>query len=252
MVREQVWLTLPQVVVLLATRNIELALQVTASNPDLLVLKANRIIGMRASVAFKTKATKKERRDAVRRLRKKNLARKDQSRYLEAQQRVASLLASGVSVRGSRKPGAPLKKLDPAEFTRLELQGLDARDKRTREVVFYNLLIEAFEFIERIREPAPGTVGVDTRPECQEEHQLSTAHREEWNITGDPFPALLEWARSEWGHAPDEFPSVNELLRAHRARFGRVLGISEKMMRPVRLELASKKALRGGAPTHRR
>ena len=248
MARPKVWLTLPQVVVLLATRNVDLAAQVTASNPDLLVVKANRILGMRASVPLQAEATNEEMRDALRQLRQEKLAGEHESRYLEMQQRVADLLSTGLSVRGSRKLGGPLKKIDPAEFTRLELRGLHAIEKRTGEVVFYDLRIQASEFLERFREAVIQTGSLGSQAEPQE---LSSGRAKGWEVSGDQVPALIEWARSKWGDNLYKLPNADELVRAHRAQFKRVRGISEKTMRHVRTALAPEKARRGGAPTHR-
>jgi hypothetical protein len=251
MAQGQVWLTLPQVVVLHATRNLDLALQITGNNPDLLLAKANRILGMRASVPLDPEATDEQRRDALRQLRRETLAGDHESRYLKAQQQVTRVLASGVSVRGSRKPGEPLKKLDPAEFTRLELRGVDAIDKRTGEVVFYDLRVDALEYLEKLGE-ATDTGGVGSQAQLEGLGELSSTRTEEWNVKGDQVPALIEWARFKWGDDLNELPNPQGLVRAHRAQFGRRRGISEKTMRHVRATLAPAKARRGGAPTHRR
>lgn len=250
MAQGQVWLTLPQVVVLHATRNLELALQITGSNPDLLLAKANRILGVRAWVPLEYEATIEQRRNALRRLREATFAGDRESRYLNAQQQVTKVLASGVSVLGSRKPGGRLKKLDPAEFTRLELRGVDAIDKRTGEVVFYDLRIHALEYLEK-RGEATDTGGVGFQAKLEGPGELSSARAEEWNIKGDQVPALIEWARSQWGDDLNKLPNAQGLVRAHRAQFGRKRWISERIMRHVRAALAPAKARRGGAPTHR-
>ena len=56
MARQQVWLTLPQVVVLEATRDLDLVFQVMGSNPDLLPIKANQILGMPAYVPIEAES----------------------------------------------------------------------------------------------------------------------------------------------------------------------------------------------------
>jgi hypothetical protein len=56
MARQQAWLTLPQVVVLEATRDLDLVFQVTGSNPDLLPIKANQILGMPAYVPIEAES----------------------------------------------------------------------------------------------------------------------------------------------------------------------------------------------------
>jgi len=101
MARQQAWLTLPQVVVLEATRDLDLVFQVTGSNPDLLSIKANQILGMLAYVPIEAEASDEQRRDALRQLRQEKLPGERESRYLVAQQRVAGLLAGGVPVKVS-------------------------------------------------------------------------------------------------------------------------------------------------------
>lgn len=255
MARQQVWLTLPQAVVLRTTRDLDRALEVTGKNPDLHLVKANQFLGRLASVPLHPEVTEQESRKALRRLREENFGGKHKSRYLEVQQKVAELLGSGIPVRGSRKPGGALKKISPSEFTRLELRGLHAMDRLTGKVVFYDLRIEAIELLEKLGETAPHSAVLDvldTRAERTRPQEPTSTRTEEWNVRGDPTPALIEWARRRWGDDLWRLPNADGLLRAHREQFGRQYGISEKTMRAVRAALAPKKARRGGAPTHRR
>jgi hypothetical protein len=143
-----VWLNLPQAVVLSATRSIALALGLTDDNPDLLLLKANRILGVRAAVPLETEATDEQRRDAYKQLRHASLATDGESRYLVAQRRLAELLAAGVTVKASRKYNGPYEVVDPAEFTRLELRGGDAIDKLSKNLVLFDLRINMSELNE--------------------------------------------------------------------------------------------------------
>lgn len=70
MAREQVWFNLPQVVVLTATR--DLTLKVVASNPDLLLVKANQILGERDSVPLDAEPGTEAAHKAIRQLREES------------------------------------------------------------------------------------------------------------------------------------------------------------------------------------
>ena len=249
MAREQVWFTLPQAVVLLATRDLDLCLQVTGSDSDLLVVKANRLLGMRGFVPLDPEAGGEEEREALRKLREEKLAGKHESRYLTTQKQLPDLLARGISVRGSRNPGGPLKRIDSTEFTRLELRGLDAIDKRTGEAIFYNLRIHAFEFVEKLRQPAeqPGTRSADQPPGANERPSLKDRMSA---CTGDRLPLVMEWVLLKY--RDKKLPGREQMLKDFRKDFGPLLGVNEKTMREVRRSLVTGKERLGGAPTHRR
>ena len=246
MAREEVWFNLPQAVVLEATRDIELVLRLSDKDPDLLLQDANRALGLRASVPLEDEAPEAERRDAFARLQEELYANMTTSPYLTAEGRVWSLFIRGVPVKARRKLGGVLRTLEPVEFTRLEPRGVNAIDKRTGEIAYYDLRVDVFGLIEKFREPAAGAAGSSgNKP------QSSGTKTPKWTTKGDPVPALIEWARKRWGDDLDELPNSQGLLVAHRQEFGRARGINEKTMRAVRLALTPEKARRGGSPTHR-
>jgi hypothetical protein len=89
------WLNVPQAVVLEATRDINLALDLTEDDPVLLVIKANQRIALRTVIPLEEDADDEQRRDAFRRLREERAALHGDNRYQEAQQRVHRRLLGG-------------------------------------------------------------------------------------------------------------------------------------------------------------
>src|SRR5437868_10097867 len=82
------WLSVPQAVVLVATRDIELALGLTENNAALLVIKANQRIAVRTVIPLEANADDEQRRDALTRLREERAVLRDDSLYLEAQEQL--------------------------------------------------------------------------------------------------------------------------------------------------------------------
>ena len=232
MSRSDVWLNIPQAVVLEATGDLEQAQGIKDSDPRLLVMKATLRLAPRLFMPVAADATASETRLAFEKLREEmDVPINRNYRYQDILRKVQARLIAGVTVKGSRNLNLPLEVIDPAEFVRLELYGIDAIDPRTQGLVWRNLLINARELAE-----AAATLPV----------------KRKWDCTGDPHPNLIEWARSKWGDAPAQMPGRDELLRLHRQEFGRVPGISENSMRDLRRALVPASARRGGAPTHRR
>lgn len=245
------WLNLPQAVVLEATHDLKLALGLTGSDPALLVMKASQQI-VRRVIPLGANADDGQRRDALRRLRDEVAAVQDANPYLEAQQRVHQRLLAGVRAKASRTPGGPSETVDPVEFTRVELRGVDAIDKRTQAVMLYDLRINGSDMIKDLCESSKGSTGGDLSGDSGQRHKDSPHEVEKWDCAGEPLPKLLEWARSRWGEDTQTVPSRQALLSIFREQFGRVSGVNQTTMREVRRQIASQKARRGGAPMHRR
>jgi hypothetical protein len=142
------WLNVPQAVVLEATRDIDLALDLTEDDPVLLVIKANQRIALRTVIPLEEDADNEQRRDAFRRLREQRTAVHGDNCYQEAQQQLHRRLFAGVGIKASRTPGGPCESVDVVELTRVELRGVDAIDKRTEAVMLYDLRINGFDLIE--------------------------------------------------------------------------------------------------------
>jgi hypothetical protein len=246
------WLNVPQAVVLEVRRDIDLALDLTEDDPVLLVIKANQRIALRTVIPLEKDADNEQRRDAFRRLREERAAVHCDNCYQEAQQQLHRRLLAGVGIKASRTPGGPCESVDVVELTRVELRGVDAIDKRTGAVMLYDLRINGFDLIEHFCGRFISSADADSRQKHQQKHKPSSQEGKKWDCTGDPVPKLIVWAQSRWGEDVQRLPSRGDLLLTFRGEFGRVLGINEKTMREVRRRLASQKARRGGAPTHRR
>jgi len=246
MIAADPWLNVPQAVVLEATHDIELVLNLTAENPALLEIKAR--LRLRCPVVEPEAGAETEQWNDARERAKASL----RPIYLEAQQQVSRRLVAGVSTKARRTPSGPYESVDPVEYLGTELQGSDAIDKRTRSVRLFDILINAFDYIEHMTgrpiRPASGA----SSPAPDQIGDASSREVERWEGTGDPMPKLIDWARSKWGEDLQKLPNCTELLRLFRKQFGRVSGINEKTMRPVRRQLASPEARRGGARMHRR
>jgi hypothetical protein len=246
------WLSVPQAVVLVATRDIELALGLTENNAALLVIKANQRMAVRTVLPLEANADDEQRRDALTKLREERAVLRDDSLYLEAQEQLHRRLLAGVRTKASRTPGGRCESVDVVEFTRVELRGVDAIDKRTGAVMLYDLRINGVDLIETLWGRPISSAGSDLGQQPGQMHEHSSQEVEKWDCAGDPVPKLIDWARSTWSEDTQKLPNRGELLATFRGQFGRVLGVNEKAMREVRRRLASQKARRGGAPLHRR
>jgi hypothetical protein len=246
------WLNVPQAAVLEATKNIELALGLTAETTALLVIKANQLLVRPIIIPLEADADAEQRKEALKKFQEAKTGMWVESRYLEAEQRVRCRLVAGVRTKAKRTLHGRYESVDPVEYIAAKLQGSDAIDKKTRTVILFDVLINLHDYIEHLTgEPK---TPADVVPSCAPSQMREDPSQgvEIWECTGDPVPKLVDWARSKWGNGSQKLPNRFELLRLFRKQFGRVSGINEKTMREVRRQLASREARRGGAPTHRR
>jgi len=219
------WLSVPQAVYLEATRDIATAVKLTHDDPAVLIVDVMRRVG-RIDIPGDEGAGRREAKEVA--LRALGPTR---GRYDAALRKLADKLIGGLPIKGRREPGLPLELIDPAEFTGLELSGVNAVNRTTGEVVWYDLRISARAQVKILaRESA----------------------FEPWESTGDPLPELLEWAASTCAGNLNKLPGREELLRRFRKKYGPVRGIGPHIMREVRRQLASKTSKQGGAPTHHR
>ena len=251
MTRDRFWLTVPQAVVLEATRDIELVVGLNDDDPNSLLMKANQLITRSLLIPLEDDADQEQRLNAFRTFHEKKATLQENNPYFEAQQRVHKRLAAGVTTKASRTENGPWEMVDFLELTRLELCGVHAVDRRTRTVSLYDLRIHGFEYIENLigRPIGAASTPSDEPPEINKE--LARAP-EKWDCSGDPIPQLIEWALSNWGDDLRKLPNRSKLLEIFRKQYGRVLGVNEKTMRDLRHKLAPEELRRGGAPTHRR
>jgi hypothetical protein len=218
------WLTVPQSVYLEATRDIETAVELTQNDPKVLVVDVMRRLGQIAIPGDGHVGRRKAKEIALRALASKR------GRYGTVLRELQCKLIDGLAVKGRRESRSPLELIDPAEFTGIELSGVNGVSRTTGEIVWHDLRISARAQVEILaRESA----------------------FEPWESTGDPLPKILKWARSISGENLEMLPGREELLRCFRKRFGPIRGISQQIMRKVREQLASETSKRGGSPTHR-
>jgi hypothetical protein len=150
----EIWLNVPQAVVLEATGDLGRASGLVERDPVLLVIKAPRLLPPLARVPIEPDASNEERQLAARRIREEIEPQQSKRCYAISLRRVHSKLRDGVTTKGRRAPNLPIEIIDPAEFVSLELDGVNAVDPRTGEPVFYDLLVCARELIEGKSEDA--------------------------------------------------------------------------------------------------
>jgi hypothetical protein len=250
MIDDDPWLNVPQAVVLEATGDIELGLDLTADNPILLVIKANQLIARQTVIPLAEDADQARRAEAFRKLREALMGKQDDGRYAEAERRLRRRVVAGVRTKASRTPGGAYENVDPVEYTRAEFQGVDAIDKRTQKIILFDVRISCIDLINSLAETAITRSGIGSSDALAQPHALQEL--EKWDHAGDPVPKLIDWARSRWGKDVQKLPNRDALLQAFRGQFGRVFGINQNTMREVRRQLAPREARRGGAPMHRR
>ena len=247
---DELWLNVPQAVVLSATGDLDLALGLVAPDPDLLVFKANAVVARRTVIPVAADPDPKQRAEAFRKLQESKI--EEEGRYAELERQVHRYVIAGTRTTASRTPGGPYENINPVEYTRAEFQGVDAVDKRTGKIILFDLRINGGDLVEHLAEDGlMPTDGASSRPYGRDRQPVSEKI-EKWDSAGDPVPKLIDWARSKWGDGTQALPNRDELLREFREQFGQVLGVNEKVMREVRRRLASSEARRGGAPGHRR
>jgi hypothetical protein len=247
-----VWLNVPQAVVLGVIGDLELVLDLTADDPALLVMKANQLVARRTVIPLAADADREQRAEAFRQLRETGIGRKAEGRYAELERQLHRQLIAGVRTKASRTPGGAYENIDPVEYTRAELQGVDAIDVRTGNIILFDLRINCTDLIKSLAETVLTPAGVASSRAYGRQHQPRSREIKIWDHVGDPVPKLIDWVRSSWGDDAQQLPNRDELLRAFRVQFGRVLGINEKTMRVVRRQLASREARGEGAPMHGR
>lgn len=246
------WLSVPQAVVLSATGNLELVLDLVIEDPALLVVRANDLIARRTVIPLVADADQKQRGEAFRKLQESIIYKPEEGRYGELQGQLHRYLIAGLRTKASRAPGGAYENVDPVEYTRAELRGVDAIDKRTGKVILFDIRVNCTDLIRSLAETLLTPAGAAASQAYTGQHHPKSQDVGKWDHAGDPVPKLIAWARSHWGNDAQELPNRDELLRAFRRQFGRVLGVNQKTMREVRRRLASREARRGGAQRHRR
>ena len=141
-------MNIPQAVVLEATGDLKQAKDLEAGDPHLLLIKATLLLPPIVSAWIDADANYAEARRAFRIRVEEADAQTARGGYERTLRAVRDKLINGVTAKGSRAPHLPLEIIDPAEFARLELCVVDAVDPRTRNTVWYGILISARELRE--------------------------------------------------------------------------------------------------------
>lgn len=250
--RDRLWLTVPQAVVLEEMRDLDLALSLTEDDPDLRLIIANWLTARPLVIPLEADSDEQATLEARRQFHAAKDALANTSGYLQAEQRVQQRIISGVTTKACRIPGGRYEVIDPVAFTSVELRDVNAVSKRTGSVSWYDLRINAVEYAENLTGKPIGPGTTSSSGELPDRCERSSEVSEKWAHTGDPVPELTRWAQSKWGAAPERLPNRAQLLRIFRKQFGQAHGVNEHTMREVRRQLASERARLGGAPMHRR
>src|SRR5215467_12414433 len=182
------WLNAPQAVILEATRDIELALDLTVDSPALpaetaalLEIKASRRLASRRMIPPEADGDAEQWGDARKRYdAAKAILRPD---YLEVRQQVNRRLASGVRTKARRTPGGLYESVDPVEYIGTELQGLDAIDKRTRRVRLFDILINAFDYTEHVTGQPIRPASAGSSPAADQVAEPFSQEVDKWECT---------------------------------------------------------------------
>jgi hypothetical protein len=247
MAESVIWLNLPQAVVLEATRDIDCVRDLTDDDPTLLLIKASQALGYSTTYPVQQGDVEEEHRyEADKKLDEIKTAMRLENRYLLAGQRLQARLIAGVRTKASRTPAGPYESIDPVEYTRAELCGVDAVDTMTKRPVLFGLRIEFFDLVESLTDKSVNRPTAGIAPS-----QVQEEPPRQWTCQGDPLPHLIEWGRSKWGEDLQHLPNRERLLLQFRDEFGLIRGVNEKTMRELRRVLMRKRH-GGGTSFHRR
>src|SRR5215469_3372713 len=130
MYNDDLWLDVPQAVVLVTTGDIERAVSLTATTTDLLMIGAS-LLAPCAEIRVPADADEATRLAALKHFQEAKAAALADNRYLEAERRIVQYLIAGVGSKARRRSGGPYESIEAVEYTAVELQGVDAIDKRT-------------------------------------------------------------------------------------------------------------------------
>jgi len=250
--RDRLWLTVPQAVVLEETRNLDLALSLIEDDPDLRPIIANWLTARPLVIPLEADSDEEAKLEARRQFHEAKNALPDTGRYVQAQERVHRRLIAGVTTKATRIAGGRYEIIDPVEFTNVELRDVNVVSKRTGSVSLYDLRINLVEYVENLTGKPIEAGTTSSSAEAPDGREGSSEAAKQWVHTGDPVPELLRWAQSKWGDDLEKLPNRAQLLRIFREQFGQVRGVNEHAMRDVRRQLAPERARRGGASMHRR
>jgi hypothetical protein len=143
----EIWLNIPQAVILEATKDLERARALKERDPQLLLIKAALLLPL-GTAPVKADASAEETQLALRMLKEEMDSRTSQRSYDVFLRRVHVKIINGVTIKGRRALNLPWVVIDAAEVACFELDGVDAVDPRTGKIICYDLVVSARELIE--------------------------------------------------------------------------------------------------------
>lgn len=145
----EIWLNIPQAVVLEATGDLKRARGLKERDPQLLVVKAALLLPPLGSVPIEPDASDEEVRLALRKIREKIEPRSSERSYAVSLRRVHAKLIDGVTAKGRRAPNLPLR-----SSTRQNLFALSLTTSmlliRGRERQFFTIFWSALESLSTV------------------------------------------------------------------------------------------------------
>jgi hypothetical protein len=145
------WISVPQAVFLLASGDLPRARELAEADPGLLVVRVALLFSSKiAIVPLDAGATEAQQVEAWQTARR-NLAAVPlgTDSYGAVLAVLEDTLAEGrARAKGSKMPDGPIQPIDPAEFARLHLVGVHAAHKRTKAIVWYDVLVSAGDLLE--------------------------------------------------------------------------------------------------------
>jgi hypothetical protein len=145
------WLSVPKAIFLLLTGNLAKVHQFTEADSALLVFRVARALPSKVVVVpLDSAATEAQRIEAWQTAKKGLAAGAGWPDYYNlGLNLLVELLSIGrAKAKGSRTPDGPIEPIDPAEFTRFRLRGVDAVSERTGKIVWHDLRIFAQDLLE--------------------------------------------------------------------------------------------------------
>ena len=198
----EIWLNIPQAVVLEATKNLERARGLKEREPQLLLLRAALLLPPLGTVPVKPDASEEDTRLALRTLKEEMDSRTSQRCYDVFSRRVHAKMGNGVTTKGRRGPNLPLKLIDPAEIACFELDGVNAVDPRTGEIICYDVVVGARELIEgKSGDPSSSEFSPEPRKSDRSSQELiegSQAMAGETSSAKKPAASMSEQDLRSW------------------------------------------------------
>jgi hypothetical protein len=145
------WLSLPKAIFLLLTGDFAPVSGFSEADSELLVFRIAFALRSKAVVVpLDSAATERQRIEAWQTARKGLAAEAGGTDFYSAglSALVETLSTGRARAKGSRTPDGRIEPIDPAEFTRVRLRGVDAVSERTGKIVWHDLRISAQDLLE--------------------------------------------------------------------------------------------------------